>query len=107
MYKAKYVVYYCNILLGTTPPQLRHLYEKITPLYAPQWKVLGELLHVPNGELRIIEADHPNNVKGSCNKMLDIWLNTDPNASWEAILTAIKSPAIMYSDSASASKCEE
>ena len=38
-----------------------------------------------------IEQDFPNNVKCCCNKLLEEWLNTDNNATWEKILQVIDS----------------
>lgn len=80
--------------LVTTTPQLKDLYEYITPKYAADWKVMGALLSLPNGELNAIEAGFPTNVKWCCNKMLEKWLEVDPTASWEKLFTVIESTAI-------------
>ena len=78
-------------------PQLKHLCEHITPQYAPEWKELATQLGMPNGEIRIIEADNPRDVKKCCNEMLNKWLEIDHSATWKKVLTAIESPAVTYS----------
>ena len=75
-------------------PSLKDLYEHITPQYAADWKVIGTLLDLPSGELRAIEAGYPTNLTRCCNQMLENWLEMDPLASWEKLLTAIESPAV-------------
>ena len=75
-------------------PLLKDLYEKTTPRYAADWKVIGTLLGLPSGELNIIEAGWPTNVRWCCNKMFEKWLEVDNNASWEKLNTILKSPAV-------------
>ena len=84
-----------NLLLTeTSKPNLKDLYELITPQYAADWKVIGTLLGLPSGELKAIEAGYPTNVKWCCNQMLEKWLEIDPTASWGKLFTAIESPAV-------------
>ena len=45
-----------------TVPELKDLYQHITPQYAADWKVIGTLLGLPSGELKAIEAGYPTNV---------------------------------------------
>ena len=75
-------------------PLLKDLYEYITPTYAADWKVIGTLLGVPNGELKIIQATFPTDLKRCCNNMWETWLDTDTTASWRKVFAAIESPAI-------------
>lgn len=77
-----------------TTPSLKDLYERITPRYALDWKVLGTLLGIPNEELKVIEAENPSNFKRCCNQMLEKWLEIDASATWEKINAAIESPAV-------------
>ena len=85
--------------LVNTTPLLKDLYQHITPQYAADWKVIGTLLGLPSGELKAIEAGYPTNVKWCCNQMLEKWLEVDPTASWEKLLTVIESPAVSSSAS--------
>ena len=63
-------------------------------MYAPDWKVIGTLLGIPNEELKAIEGGYPTNLKWCCNRMLEKWLEIDPTASLEKLFTAIQSPAV-------------
>ena len=83
----------------TSIPLLKDLYQHITPQYAADWKVIGTLLGLHSGELKSIEAGYPTNVKWCCNQMLEKWLEVDPSASWNKLLSVIQSPAV-YSDQA-------
>jgi len=75
-------------------PLLKDLYEHITPQYAADWKVIGTLLGLPDGEIRAIEAGNPTNTKWCCNRMLESWLEMDSSATWKQIFHAIESPAV-------------
>jgi len=76
-------------------PQLKDLYECITPQYATEWKVIGALLGLPREELKIIEHDnYRHKAVPCCNAMLEEWLEVDPTASWNKLLTVIQSPAV-------------
>ena len=77
---------------------LRDLYEHITPNYAADWKVIGTLLNLVTGELNIIEHTNPTNLKWCCNKMLEMWLEVDPHATWKKMFAAIDSPAVSSGD---------
>ena len=91
-------LYACAIIINpsavTTVPKLKDLYQHITPQYAADWKVIGTLLGLPIGELKAIEAGYPTNVKWCCNQMLEKWLEVDPSASWEKLISVIESPAV-------------
>ena len=80
-----------------TTPSLKDLYELITPQYAAEWKVIGTLLGLPSGELKIIEVGWPTNVEWCCNQMLEKWLEEDTTASWGKLFTAIESAAVSCS----------
>lgn len=75
-------------------PSLKDLYQNVTPRYTADWRVIGTLLGIPNGELKAIEAQYPTNLKWCCNRMLEKWLETDATASWDKIFEAIRSPAV-------------
>ena len=83
-----------QILLVTSTPTLKDLYQHITPHYAADWKVIGTLLGLPSGELKAIEAGYPTNVKWCCNQMLEKWLEMNPTVSWGKLFTVIESPAV-------------
>ena len=80
-----------------TIPALKDLYQHITPQYAADWKVIGTLLDLPNGELQAIEAGYPTNVQWCCNRMLEKWLEMDTTASWDKLFTVLESSALSCS----------
>ena len=86
-------------------PQLKDLVEHVILLCAPEWQIIGILLDIPFGELRIIEADNKG-VKKCVMEVLNKWLDSDHAASWEKILTAIKSPVVTCSDQSLTDRCE-
>ena len=70
----------------------------MVPSVTIKWKALGEvLLHrdiVETGYLEIIEKNNPNNLEECCKKMFIKWLETDKDASWEQLITALQSSAV-------------
>ena len=75
-------------------PQLKDLYNLITPDYAAHWKVIGIVLGIEKGVLAGIERNFPNNVTWCCNELVEKWLERDTEASWKKIIEAIDSPAV-------------
>ena len=59
-----------------------------------RWKEIGTVLGIPEGELKAIEGGYPTNLKWCCNKMLEKWLEIDPDASLEKIAAVVRSPTI-------------
>ena len=78
----------------TTKPKLKDLAQHFTPQYATQWKEIGTLLNLPSEELNIIEHNNFFKTKKCCNAMWNKWLEVDTTASWEKLITVIKSPAV-------------
>ena len=79
------------------PPTLRLLQDIMTADttgFSTRWYELGlQLLEESTGVkiLREIDYDYPNNASRCCTKMFEIWLNQQPNASWDQLLTALDS----------------
>ena len=63
---------------------------------ADKWRDLGVQLLPPNseGEIRIIAKDNPNNAADCCKRVLEKWLDTTTDATWNQIITALKSSTI-------------
>ena len=78
----------------TSTPLLKDLYECITPQYAADWKVMGTLLGLSTGELKIIEHDNYHKAVSCCNAMLEKWLDVDAKATWEKLLRVVESHAV-------------
>ena len=58
-------------------------------MWAASWKQLGEQLNIKSYLLRNIEKDHPNNCEECCSKMLQEWLDSSSNTTWEELFNAI------------------
>ena len=69
-------------------PDMRNLSNLVTPKYASEWMAIGEFLGLESGTLNIIDKDHPK-TEDKCNGMLQKWLDTKTDASWDKIITAI------------------
>lgn len=66
---------------------------KHTSRCAADWKEIGTLLGLRNGELKIIEYEHSIRVRDCWCTMLAKWLEDIPNASWGQLISAIESLA--------------
>ena len=81
-------------LVLNSQPELKDLYNLITPEYAAHWKVIGTLLGIEKGILTGIERNFPNNVSWCCNDFLGIWLERNTEVTWKKIIQVIDSPAV-------------
>ena len=63
---------------------------------ADKWRDLGVQLLAPDhqGVLKIIAADHPHDVVSCCKCVLEKWLDTTTDATWDQLITALRSPSI-------------
>ena len=82
------------IAVHSARPLLKDLQNNITPYYAAHWTVIGTQLGIHSGILQGIQASYPADAFRCCNKMLEIWLDTDCNATWDKIYKAIESPGV-------------
>ena len=79
---------------ATSSPLLKDLHNHITPHYAARWRVIGTLLCLPKGRLDIIEHDNYHKAEPCCDAVLEEWLEVDPSASWNKLLSVIQSPSV-------------
>ena len=79
---------------ATSTPLLKDLHNHITPHYAARWRVIGTLLGLPKGTLDIIKYDNRDKARPCCDAVLEEWLEVDPSASWNKLLSVIQSPAV-------------
>ena len=54
-----------------------------------QWRDLGLELVDSNKVLKVIEADHRNDISACCRVMFERWLEMKPNANWNELVTAL------------------
>ena len=50
---------------------------------------MGTQFNIDQHLMDIIEHDHPNDCESCCSKMFTDWLDINPAASWEYIITAV------------------
>ena len=62
----------------------------------PKWYAFGLSLGLKSDTLDIIREDFNASCEQRMMKMLQKWLHTDPNASWEKIVRALCSPSVDY-----------
>ena len=79
---------------STRPPDLKDLQNVITPQYAAHWITIGTQLRIPSGILQGIQASFPADAFRCCNMMLERWLETDCNATWDKMYNAVECPAV-------------
>ena len=70
-----------------TMQQLVKMRYEVTGI-ATNWYELGLEL-VGSEILKVIRADHHNNVTACCDVMFEKWLEQTPNASWSQLITAL------------------
>ena len=100
-YNIKFSGFDCHphitILITTTgqeKPQLRELNRIIVPVWAAQWREIGEAIGMLPHELEIISenhAYHPRRSEECCKVMFKTWLDKDAQVSWNKIREAINS----------------
>ena len=90
------IFYTFSNVYGGERPSLKLLYKHVVPGAATKWRELGVELLDTDSEivLSTIETNYPKDVEECCKLMLDKWLKTSVDASWNQLVQALKSPAI-------------
>ena len=84
MYVRIYVIY-----AGKEKPAIKDIHNHVVPKWASKWKQLGTQLNIDQHLMDIIECDNPNDCKSCCCEMFSKWLDINPVASWDDIITAV------------------
>ena len=58
-------------------------------LQVSDWYRLGLALRLNSYDLDIIEKNHPRDTKSQTCKMFDLWLRTQPDASYEQLIKSL------------------
>ena len=76
-------------------PCLKDLHDVVLQATV-KWKDLGVQLLLPQhqGILDIIAKDHPSDTLTCCKRMLKKWLETTTDATWNQLLSALRSPIV-------------
>ena len=88
------VIYIMHI--GKGRPLLKALHDHVVMKVADRWKDLGVQLLQSDQQhmLNIIATDHPNDAVECCKCVLEKWLETAPDATWNQLIEALRSPGI-------------
>ena len=72
----------------------------LVPQVALQWYELGMILLYEDAMpyLDIIKADYGNTRQKCCIEMFWYWLDNHPKASWQQLITALRSPGVHLHD---------
>ena len=75
---------------------LKDLYDHVVGSVAKKWKELGLQLLQPDqiNELGITEANYPQDVVLCCKCVLEKWLESSVDATWNQLIEALKRPSI-------------
>ena len=92
VYPLKYVI----ACVGDDRPLLKDLHDHVVRDVACKWNYLGVQLLRPDQqkELDIIEKDHPRDAVECCKCALKKWLDTTPSATWNQLISALRSPTV-------------
>ena len=84
------------VRVGSDRPLLKDLYDHVVNNVAGKWRDLGVQLLRPDQEkmLDIIAADHPHDVVSCCKCVLNKWLNTTTDATWNELIRALRSASV-------------
>lgn len=89
-------MYCCSLCVDYGRPTLKDLYNHVVQESSVKWRDIGvQLLNPPSDSvLDIIEKDNPRDIRGCCKYVLQKWLNKNPDASWDQLLEALRSPSV-------------
>ena len=88
------------MLTGSDVPALKHLNAYVRSLVANVWYDLGLQLLDPEdvSELSTIKKNNPHNSNEAFTEMFSLWLQKNPSASWNSLISTIKGPGVNKHD---------
>ena len=78
------------LILGSKP-ELKDLFNVVTPDYSANWREIGESLGLKVGELNAIDHDHHHRAVDCCDAVWEKWLEIDSSASWNKVIQSTES----------------
>jgi len=75
----------------------------VRDLVADKWYDIGlELLEQKDEQtIKMIKRNNSGNVAECCTEMLELWLNRQPNATWNQLIKGLRAPGIELNSTAS------
>ena len=88
------------LYVGSDRPLFKDLHKHVVKVAPYMWRDLGiELLPYQHHEvLNIIEADYPHDSARCCQRVLQRWLETTTDATWNRVISALRSPRVELND---------
>ena len=85
-----------NVLTGSDVPAHKHLNAYVRPLVADVWYDLGLQLLNPDDASRLntIKDNNASNCNRACTEMFSLWLQKNPSASWNSLISTIRGPGV-------------
>ena len=80
--------------IGNDKPSMRDLNDYVVMNVATKWKHVGIQLLQSDQEIDAIAADHLHDVVYCCKFILLKWLETTPDATWNQLIKALRSPSV-------------
>ena len=82
--------------IGSDRPSLKDLYDHVVPKVAVKWEDIGIQLLQSDHEttIGILKRDNPNNTVENCKLVLQKWLETTVDASWDQLIKALRHPGV-------------
>lgn len=88
---------YVHHYTGTDAPTLRYLNAHVKPLVTNVWYDLGLQL-LDSTDVDIIKLNYRNDASGACTEMFSQWLQKNPSASWNLLISVIKGAGVKKCD---------
>ena len=86
------ILYKYYLYVGSDRPLLKDLHRYVVNKAAPEWRYLGYALlpHKQHPVIDSIAASHPGDVATCCMRVLERWLDTDADPTWNQLISALK-----------------
>ena len=84
-----YIRIYVILYAGKEKPAIKDIHNYVIQKWASKWRQLGTQLNIDRHLMDNIECDHPSDCESCCRKMFSKWLDINPAASWDDIVTAV------------------
>ena len=86
------LVFHCCFIVGNSRPTLKLLNKLVKKLVVTKWYDLGIELLEPEDikALDEIQVNYPRDASTCCTKMFQLWLERQPEASWDHLIQALR-----------------
>ena len=84
-----YIVY-----TGSDQPTMKDLQRHVVKQAAHKWRQIGESLKLEYYEMKMIATQYPSHVVRCFMGVVETWLINTPDASWNQLISALRSPTV-------------